>query len=121
VPDATFTLYGLTDESQDNWDEAALRWQTAPANRPGGAAVDPDKVVRLGSFVVEQGVTTGVRSVGGPALADFLNRDTNGRATFILVRDTRGSGRSDLVHGFAARRHPNLPPPTLKATVVPRR
>jgi ferric-dicitrate binding protein FerR (iron transport regulator) len=121
VPDATFSLYGLTDEALDDWDEAALRWQNAPANQPGGAALDPAKVVRLGSFVVEQGVTTGVRAVGGPALADFLNRDTNGLATFILVRDTRGSGRSDLVHGFANKRHPNLPPPTLKVTVVPKR
>ena len=78
-------------------------------------------VVRLGSFVMEQGVTTGVRTVGGTALVDFLNRDTNGRVTFILVRDTPGSGRSDLVHGFATKRHPYLPPPTLKVTVMPKR
>ena len=51
---------------------------------------------------------------------DFLNRDTNGLATFILVRETKGSGRTDLVHGFANKRHPSLPPPTLKLTVVPR-
>ena len=38
-------------------------------------------------------------------------------ATLILVRDTRGSGRMDLVHGFASRRHPTLPPPTLQVTV----
>ena len=81
----------------------------------------PAKAVRLGSFVVEQGVTTGVRTVGGPALVDFLNRDTNGRATFIVVRDTPGSGRHCLVHGFANKYHPNLPPPTLKATVAGKR
>ncbi len=117
VPDATFTVYGLTDESLDGWDEAGVRWGTAPGNAPGGAAVDPAKTVKLGQFVVPQGVQTGVHSVGGPALAEFLNRNTNRVATFIVVRDTPGSGRQDLVHGFASRRHPTLQPPTLRLAV----
>jgi hypothetical protein len=121
VPDATFTVYGLTDESLDGWDERALRWQNAPANRPGGAELDPERVVRLGSFEIQQGVASGTRSVSGPALVDFLKRDTNGLVTLILVRDTPGSGRNDLVHGFANKQHPSLPPPTLKLTVAPRK
>jgi hypothetical protein len=118
VPDATFALYGLTDESLDGWDEGTIRWQNAPANRPGGAELDETRVVRLGTFEIVQGELGGTRSIEGPALVDFLNRDTNGLATFILVRETRGSGRSDLVHGFASRRHPDLPPPTLRLTVA---
>ena len=54
------------------------------------------------------------------SMADFLNRDTNSLATFIVIRETMGSGRNDLVHGFANRRHPHLPPPTLKLTTVPK-
>ena len=119
VPDATFTLYGLTDESLDDWNEKTLRWANAPANRDGGANLDMDKVVRLGQFSIVQGAAQGTRSIAGPALVEFLNRDTNGLATFILVRETLGSGRSDLVHGFANKNHPGLPPPTLKVTVVP--
>jgi hypothetical protein len=121
VPDATFTVYGLTDESLDDWDERTIRWQNAPANRPGGANLEPTKVVRLGTFVIVQGALSGTRSIAGDALVDFLNRDTNGLATFILVRETMGSGRTDLVHGFANKHHPSLPPPTLKLTVEPRR
>ena len=105
--------------STNRWtagDEATTRWDDAPANAPGGAGLDPDKVVPLGRFGVEQGVLSGIREVSGPALVDFLNRDTNGLATFILVRETRGSGRLDLVHGFAGKHHPDLPPPTLKLT-----
>lgn len=45
-----------------------------------------------------------------------MNRDTNGMATFVLVRETAGSGRSCMVHGFAGRNHPTLPPPTLKVS-----
>src|SRR5208337_2732796 len=35
VPDATFAVYGLIDESLDNWDERTIRWNNAPANRAG--------------------------------------------------------------------------------------
>jgi len=119
VPDATFVVYGLTDETLDGWDEKTLRWATAPANAAGGAKLDFGKVVRLGTFEVAQGAQQGMRSVSGPALVDFLSRDKNGLATFILVRETRGSGRGDLVHGFANKHHPSLPPPTLKLTVMP--
>ncbi|MCS6850197.1 MAG: DNRLRE domain-containing protein [Gemmataceae bacterium] len=119
VPDAIFSVYGLTDESLDDWEERTLRWSNAPANGPGGAGVDMAKVVLLGTFEVAQGVQGGTRSIGGPALVNFLKADTNGLATFILVRNTVGSGRGDLVHGFANKRHPSLPPPTLKVTAVP--
>jgi len=120
VPDAVFAVHGLIDESLEVWDEKSLNWENAPANRPGGDALDPAKTVKLGTFTIVQGELRGTRGIGGPALAEFLNRNTNASATFILVRETKGSGRNDLVHGFAGRRHPTLPPPTLKLTVAPR-
>jgi hypothetical protein len=121
VPDATFAVYGLTDESLDDWIGRTILWESAPANRPGGAALDPAKVVLLGRFEVAQGILSGTREISGPALVDFLNRDNNGLATLILVRETMGSGREDLIHGFAGRYHPYLLPPTLKLRAVPRR
>jgi FecR protein len=120
VPDADFSVYGLSDESLDGWDERRIGWDNAPANRPGGAELDPGKVVLVGQFKVAQGVFTGLRQVTGRALVDFLNRDTNGIVTFIIVRETLGSGRSDLVHGFAGKHHPDFPPPTLKMMTIPR-
>lgn len=120
VPDAAFAVYGLADEALDGWDERAIRWDNAPANRPGGAELDPAKVVLLGRFIVSQGVAGGPHGISGGPLADFLRRDTNGLATFIVVRETKGSGRSDLVHGFAGRRHAQLPPPTLKLAATPK-
>lgn len=120
IGDADFAVYGLADESLDGWDERAIRWDDAPANRPGGAELDPAKVALLGRFSVPQGVLSGPFGIAGKPLADFLRRDTNGLATFIVVRETKGSGRSDLVHGFAGRRHAQLPPPTLKLTATPR-
>jgi hypothetical protein len=117
VPDSTFTVYGVTDDALPDWREDTLTWANAPANAPGGAAVDPAKAVKLGQFHARQGVQTGVFAVSGPALAEFLNARTRPFATFVLVRDTPGSGRNDYVHGFAGKEHPTLAPPTLKLVV----
>jgi len=120
VPDAIFGVYGLTDERLDDWGEKSIRWENAPANLPGGDKLDQSKVSRLGQFEIRQGVLQGTRSISGQALVDFLNHDSNGMATLILVRETKGSGRVDLVHGFAGKHHPQLLPPTLKVQAVPR-
>jgi hypothetical protein len=120
VPDATFAVYGVTDRALDDWDEKALRWTHAPANLPGGAAVDTRKAELLGRFVLRQGEQSATRSITGEALVGFLARDLDRVATFILVRETMGSGRSDLVHGVANKNHPLLPPPTLKVTLSAR-
>jgi hypothetical protein len=117
VPASTFTVYGLTDESLNDWPAVGLLWENAPANVPGGTDVDRTKAVRLAQFHVRQGVQVGPSSISGPELADFLNSRKQPFATFILVRDTVGSGRNDYVHGFAGRDHPTLPPPTLKIVV----
>ncbi len=118
-PDATFAVYGLADEALDDWDDGTLNWANAPANRAGGTALDPDKVALLGRFQVEEGVQQGVFGIEGPALAEFLRRDHNGQVTLILVRETTETYQKGLIHGFASRYHPQLPPPTLKLTVGP--
>ena len=116
VPDATFRLYGLKDETVDaTWDGASLRWEDAPANvLDDGIALDPEKVVPLGEFVVEQGVSSGQRIVKREAVAEFLRSDTNGIASFVLVRLTDETDRHGLVHAFASREHPVAMPPTLR-------
>jgi hypothetical protein len=117
VPDSLFTVYGLTDETLNDWKEDGLLWETAPGNADGGANVNPTTTRKLGQFKVRQGVQAGVSSISTPELAEFLNSRKTPFATFLLVRDTPGSGRNDYVHGFAGRDHPTLPPPTLKLVV----
>jgi FecR protein len=119
VPDATFAVYGLTDESLDAWDEATIRWVNAPANVPTADAVDPSKTTLLGRFTIAQGEQAGSRKLDDRAIANWLRRDTNKLVTIIVVRETRGLGTCDLVHGFASRRHPTLAPPTLRFTMQP--
>lgn len=114
TPVCTFTVYGLTDQALDGWHEYGLHWDTAPANLPGGAAVDPTKAVPLGSFDVPEGAATGEFTISGDALVNFLRQDTNGIASFIVVRDNQEARAYSLVHGFVSRRHPTGPPPTLR-------
>lgn len=114
VPDATFHVYGLVHESSDQWNEAELAWENAPV-RGGVDELNADSQVRLlGKFDLPQGDQTSTVTVSGPLLCEFLNSDTNQMATLIVVRKTIGEGPSDLVHGFASRRHPTLPPPSLR-------
>lgn len=122
MPACSFTLYGLTDQGLDNWTEQSLKWQSAPANLPGGGEVDTTKAVPLGSFSIAPEETSGLRTISGPALTEFLNHDSNGQVTFILVRDTkefvvRGQAPG-LVHGFAGNYHPTAAPPTLRLNLV---
>jgi hypothetical protein len=115
--ECTFAIYGLTDAKQDDWSNESLTWETAPAFDQDGGRVDISKANKLGTFITPKGVVTGTYSIGGQALADFLNNDANRRATLVVVRETSDPNNNSAVHGFAGNRHPTLAPPTLKLTV----
>ena len=112
VPDATFSVYGLLADQA--WDEESLDYGNAPANtwRSRRGLVDSE-VRKLGSFLVEQGVQRGQFGIGGESLAAFLREHAGSEITLIVVRDTGEFETNGLVHGFASRRHPILPAPTL--------
>ncbi len=115
VPDAEFTVYGLSDSTLDDWDETSMTWQNAPANVVNdGSALLADKVTKLGTFVIEQGVQRGRFGIRGDDLKEFLrtNKD-DGFATLIVVRNSLETDGGGLVHGIASHRHPVLPAPTL--------
>lgn len=113
VPDSTFVIYGLTDESEDTWDEHKLSWQNAPAqdtNQEMRHLALASKTVRLGTFEIAQGISKGTRTLRGTALTEFLNSDTNGLVTFIVCRETDEIGRSGLAHAFATKEGGRTPP-----------
>ncbi len=115
--ESVFSVYGLTDQTQDDWSASSINWANAPANGPGGADVDPTKTVLLGRFSIPRSEPSGMRTVSGDALRRFLQDDTNALATFIVTRDTPEIEQSALAHGIANNQHPELPPPTLRLTL----
>lgn len=118
VPDATFKVYALTDESQDTWSEKELKWSQAPAHNPElrtSAVADQSRLI--GQFLVPQGTTRGAFSIKGEALAEVLNADTNGLVTFIIVRETDETASNGLAHAFASKENMRNTPPMLKVRV----
>jgi len=121
VPDCVFTVFGLTDESRDDWEEDSLSWASAPANAPDAEFLKkpvPGKAVALGQFVVPQGQQIGPVSIQGDALAEFINQDTNQMVTLIVCRETDEPTRNGLVHAFATKENPRSTPPMLRLRVV---
>lgn len=113
TPDSSFAVYGLTDESKEDWNAESINWSNSPGVLPDRVTISPESTVLLGRFVVMSSDVTGVFKIEGTALTDFLSRDTNGGATLILVAETMGQNEC-WAHGFASSRHPDLPPPTLR-------
>jgi hypothetical protein len=102
LPDSTFNVYGLAGEVP-NWDETGIRDQF-----PG-----TPKTVYLGSFVLAKGVQKGRFGVRTEDLTNFLKTHPHSQISFMVMRETKESEDGGLVHGFASRRHPTLPAPTL--------
>ncbi|MFG0254650.1 MAG: FecR domain-containing protein [Rhodopirellula sp. JB053] len=117
MPDATFAVYGLTDESQDFWDASEINWMNSPANAGNTVRLMQSDVQLIGRFVVPQSDPAGRFEVSGETLADFLSEDTNGVVTLIIIPETVGEPGESYVHGFASKRHPFLPAPTLRLRV----
>ena len=117
MPDATFTLYGLIDESQDDWDANSITWLDCPANAGDSIAVDENATMLVGTFVVPQSSPQGRFEVSGAGLVKFLQTDTNDRVTFVLIPETVGEEGESYVHGFASKRHPYLAAPTLRLRI----
>lgn len=117
VPDSTFTVYGLTHEAAEDWEENALSWKQAPAHDGMNLLPLPAQTRLVGHFNVAQGVNRGTCVVKGTALAEFLNGDQNGQVTFIIVRETDETHKNGLVHAFASKENAKRPPPLLKMRV----
>ncbi|MBX7209459.1 MAG: DNRLRE domain-containing protein [Verrucomicrobiaceae bacterium] len=121
VPDATFDVYGLTDETQDGWTEDGLAWANAPAHDltdehhslPIASATK-----LLGRFTIPQGTTRGSFSIKGDDLVSFLNADTDSLVTLIICRETDETARNGLVHAFATKENSRTTPPVLRLKIV---
>lgn len=118
VPDSTFAVYGIVDESMDKWDESALRWADSPACADDGPV--PSQTRKLAEFTIPRGGAGGSVLVEGAALAEFVRQDTNGLVSFVVVRETGELDSNGLAHGFASKEHPSARPPTLRLKLHPR-
>ena len=134
--DYVFQVYGLNDGSAagngvlgDNWAENVINYSNAPANTSAGNAVvvgpgttDGGQATLLGSFSVVGPVGTHTVALSGGVgsrLVNFLNADTNKRATFIVTRNVftpvgmPAPAPTAADSAFASKESGALAPPTL--------
>lgn len=114
---ARFALYGLTDESLDNWEDSKIKWENAPANKKEGYELDESKVAKLGQFDFKRSFQDGLITLSTEEITNFIKSDSNGFVTFIIVRETGEFHKSGLVHAFASEEHPIDSPPALEFEV----
>ncbi len=109
----TFNVFGLLDgDPGEEWDSSQINWNNAPANGSDNAVLS--NATLLGNFSFNGNGNAGdIVTLSGGSLVSFLNDDTNGLATLILVRETFDPNVSGYVHNFAAAEHLSLAPPTL--------
>ncbi|MCM8534392.1 MAG: DNRLRE domain-containing protein [Lentisphaeraceae bacterium] len=113
-PVAKFSVYGLTDESGDGWDENSITWKNAPANTNKGNELQKSKVKLIGEFSFSRSVQDRLITLESADLLEFITADTNGLVTFIIVRESEEYHRDGYVHAFASKEHPVNSPPTLE-------
>ena len=116
VPDATFSVYGITNQDLDQWNEESLTWENAPANGEG-SSINLDDARLLGQFVIPQGEDSGFATIEGEELATFINEDVNRLVSLLIVRDTLETHRRGLAHTFARHNTLNGIAPTLRLII----
>ena len=88
----TVYVFGLTDESLDDWSENQVIWENAPANDITSNGLDMEKVIALGSIDIPANAPPDSVSYMSQELVNFIKSDTNGVVTLILRReDTLGA------------------------------
>lgn len=96
-----FTVFGLLDRDDAAPDFATLTWLNAPASVADSNALDPSRVVPLGSLNVPAHNASAepvvVRLASRP-LAQFIHNDRDGRITLIITRVDEDGGWNSSFH-----------------------
>ena len=96
-------VYGLNNSfGGDGWSESTITWNNAPANL--GLDTLTGDATHMGTITVNNGAQSGtVYSLDDPDLLSFINEDTDGLVTLILISDT--ANQATTVAYFASNDH----------------
>jgi hypothetical protein len=104
-----FRVLGLNDvpgNTPQNWDELTLTFDTIGAEWVSANTYDPNRITDLDGANEVADNTTGIASIGGPALVNFLTTRlaAGGLVTFIVDFATTEAGRG---FAFGSRENSN--------------
>ena len=111
---ATFTVYGITDDNDDNWPQGHIVLSKSPAYKEGRTAINLDKAVRLGQFQMPRGKVTGHKSFTSPELLELIKNDKNKFITLAFIIETPSdNGNTNMIYSIAGKYHPTAQAPAL--------
>ncbi len=116
----TLRVFGIIDESVENFDEAVVSYATAPANDSAdprnGSVLSDTQAIEWGTIDIGSSQTADLaRSLSNSALVSFLASDTNGIVTFGLISN-ENTGHSTM--SFASSENTTVRGPALTVTTV---
>ena len=116
LPDeVSFAVYGIVDESQEDFSTVNPKWQEVPGYVEGHEdRVNEAETMLVGRIQIPSGLQRGNFQISGAPLHEFISKDTNGRLSFLVVRETYGTQETSLVHAFAGINHPEASSPSLE-------
>lgn len=102
-----FRVYGIPDDSREDWSTEGLLWEDAPTPED-----EESKVVAW--FKLKRSKKRAVIELDTPRLLSFVRSDRSGQVGFLIECRTPGK---TLVHGFASSRHREAVGPMLEITL----
>ena len=88
--EASVTVWGLTDETLDEWDADTTTWGNAPASVVSGGVMDATKAIRMEgtnwTFTTANVSGDPIVYYSGTNLLNFIEADSNGLVTLMLVK-----------------------------------
>lgn len=111
LPEAHRALVLWRYYENNDVEEIAVKSGRTATPASGDDGLRPDQTRRLAEFWLPRGASGAPFSVRSPEIASFLKNDTNGIASFVIVRETSETDPSGRVHAFASKEHPSARPP----------
>jgi hypothetical protein len=113
----SFQVWGLNDgDAGEAWGELAINWANAPANAADNA-IDSSAATLLGTF---QGAgNDAFAGFANTALVDFLNADTNGLVTFVIIASAVSGDFLSTTYQFDSKETSGGVAPGLSFILIP--
>ena len=112
--DATFTVYGITDDIDDDWPQGHIVLTESPAYKEGATAMNMNKAVKLGQFHMPRGKVTGNKTFSSAKLLELIRNDQNKYITLAFISETPSENEtSNMIYSIAGKFHPTAQAPAL--------
>ncbi|MEO0414748.1 MAG: FecR family protein, partial [Verrucomicrobiota bacterium] len=98
--DATFTLWGITNDQDDDWGEGLIPWETAPGAIESPSQLSTSRARRLGSFSLQASQSHARVLVSTEALLDYCREDTNQFVSLAISCDSVAKTPAGKVYAF---------------------